>query len=148
MDYPAWRQVFLDQPAEPGPWQPMPLTSSHQRVPPSAAQLAAKGVESAHVTRYRVIVEISLNHSAQPSPYNRYRFMASSHQCFTNDCQHYMHPLLDSQPDELEAATVLTTAVREAEKVKGLRLSRSTFPASSRSISSKRSQVPPAKPVA
>jgi hypothetical protein len=64
--------------------------------------------------------------------------MASSHQRLTNDCQRYTHPLLDSQPDDLEAAAILTTAVREAEKVEGFRLSCSTFPASLRSISSKR----------
>ena len=115
----------------------MPLTSSHQRVSPNAAHLAAERIQPTHVARNRIVVKISIDHSPQPMRYNWNRLMASPHQRFADVRQRCAHPLLDCQSDDLEAAAVLTAAVREAEKVEGFRLSQSTFPASLRGVSSK-----------
>ena len=137
MDHPTWRKIFLDHPAEPRPLQLVPLTSSHQRMPPSAAHFCAEGVQPTHIAWYCVVIEISFYHSPQPASYNRDRFMASSHQSLTYRRQRCTHPLLDCQPDDLETFAILATAVRKTEKVKCLRLSSSTFPASFRSVSPK-----------
>lgn len=140
MDYTARGHVFSYQAVEPSPRQSMSLASAQQGVTPRAAHLAEKPRQSAHVTRHRMIIEVPANRTAQPSTHNRHRFVSPSHQRFANVCQRCSHPFLDRQPDELETATRLTTAVREAEKVECFRPSHSPLPALLHSESSKADQ--------
>ncbi len=57
--------------------------------------------------------------------------MASSHQCFPNDRQRRAHALLDRQSDDFEAPIIAppAAAMCEAQKVEGLWLADTTFPA-------------------
>jgi hypothetical protein len=84
-----------------------------------------------------MVVEVPPDDATQPAPYNWHRFVTPSHQGGSNRCQRCAHPFLDRQPDDFETGGMLTTAVRESQKVEGFRLSLATLPALLRGIASK-----------
>ena len=140
MNYSAWRDEFPYQATETTPWQSMALTSTQQGMPPSAAYLTEKPRQPIHVSRHRVVVQISCNHPVQPFTHDRNWFVTTPHQRFSNRCQRCTHPFLYRQPDDMEICTVIPTAVREAEEVECFRLSCFPLPALLRSESTKSDQ--------
>lgn len=57
----------------------MSLASTQQCMSPSATYLTAHTSQTVQISRYSVVVDVSLNHAIQPLAHNGDGFMPSSH---------------------------------------------------------------------
>ena len=60
------RYVAVGEPVEALPGQPVPLAPPKQGMPPGAANLTAKALQSSEIAWDRMVVEVTLHHAAQP----------------------------------------------------------------------------------
>ena len=62
------RKPAMDQTKKPSPGQGTTLAASPKRAEPVPQDLTAKGIQTIHVARHRVVVEPALDNRAQPPP--------------------------------------------------------------------------------
>src|SRR5262249_42486385 len=62
------RKPATDETKKPSPGQGTTLAASPKRTKPVSENLTAKGIQTVHVARHRVVVEPALDHRAQPPP--------------------------------------------------------------------------------
>jgi hypothetical protein len=75
MQNPAWRDVLTGEASEPGPVEPVPLTSPQQGMPPSAADLATETIQSQQVCRNCMVREVAIQDPLKPPANDRHGFV-------------------------------------------------------------------------
>ena len=75
MQNPAWRDVLTGEAIETGPVEPVPLTSTQQGMPPGAADLTAKAVQSQQVRRNCMVRKVAIQDPLKPLANEGHRFM-------------------------------------------------------------------------
>jgi hypothetical protein len=133
MEYALNRNPALGKGSEPIPGHAALLTATPKRQPPVPRNLFAKLSHAASVTRYRVVVEVSLNERSEPLASLLNRIVLAGEELLLDLPQLCSHPLARRLPQDHKAPLLarLPAQVRETEKVERLRFLLSTlFPIS------------------
>ena len=111
----------------------MLVTAPHERLSPGAGDFRSEAVQAFEIARHRVVVEVAPQDAAQPFSLLLDWRVTLFPQSLPNGRQRRAHPLLDGAPDDGKSAlSGLAADVREAEKIKRLRLAQSlAFPVGS-----------------
>jgi hypothetical protein len=106
------------------PSHPAPLTAASNHPQPAFANLEPKTPETGEIAGYSVIVEVALNYTPQPFPDFRQRLMHPLPKRDLHLFQLGEESLSNgfAQHEELAVLPGLSAYVREAQKVKRLRL--------------------------
>jgi hypothetical protein len=102
MQDPAWRDVLAGEAIEPRPVEPVPLASPQQSVPPSAAHLVSKAVQSQQVGRNCMVRKVAIQDPLQPRTHDRHRFVPPLVELVADRGQRCSHTLLGRQSHDLE----------------------------------------------
>src|SRR5688572_26686545 len=101
---PSARDVHVHQSEEPRPGQPPPLAPTPKRAVPAPEYLGPKAVQTIHVARDRVVVEVATNDGLQPLPRDRHWFVPAAAQRLLNFPQFRGEPRTDGLALDDEAA--------------------------------------------
>src|SRR5215469_17953712 len=66
MEYPRFREPMIHEPKDPGPVGPVRLTPASECPSPEPQHPLAEYLQSLHVSRDRVVVEVTLNDRLEP----------------------------------------------------------------------------------
>jgi hypothetical protein len=122
MQNPAWRDVLTGEAIEPGPVEPVPLTSPEQGMPPSAADLASETIQSQQVCRNCMVREVAIQDPLKPPANDGHGFVPSLKELLTDRGHRCPHTLLGRQSHDLELSLLVrSTTMREPQEVERLR---------------------------
>src|SRR5450755_4544187 len=103
----------------------MPLTATPERLQPRARHFPSRRLERSDISPNSLIVEVPLDHRAQPVPGLGNPFVPALAQFLPHCLQFATQPLFVRLPLDLEPATSpgLPPDMRESQKIEDLRLS-------------------------
>jgi len=121
--------------------KPITLAASLKGLPPETAYRQTKTAKTYQVPRYRVVIEVTAQHTFEPLPLNPDKVMTSAPQLLTDSKKRRTHTLFDGQSQYLEVTpSADTTTVGETQEIKRLRFSQTSFPAIRHSKTTKLNQ--------
>src|SRR5678816_4939681 len=105
MQNPRRRQVVIGNQVETLPRHAMPLTATPKRRQPGPHHLPPEHPKRLEISRYRMIVEVTLHHRPQPFPGLRHTLMPPLAQLLLHYLQFAPQPLFDRLSSNPEPAT-------------------------------------------
>src|SRR5579863_1480746 len=122
MQNPRRRQVTIHDRTEPLPRVAIPLASTPERRQPHAGHLPLERPQGREVSRYRVIVEVTLHHRPQPLPVCDHPLMPALAEFLLDCLQFAPQPLLRGLSPNREPVALpgLPATVREPQKIESL----------------------------
>jgi hypothetical protein len=124
MEYTRLRKPTICKTLHPRPTQMMPLAAMNQHRPPEPHQPIAESIQAVGVSRYRVVVEVTLHDRSEPFAGERNRIVHAVAKLLLEFQQLGSHPLADGLALQSKAPIpVLPADMREAQKIKRLRFS-------------------------
>jgi len=123
MKYPNEGNVARDDSPEPGPGHATMLTTPPQSMQPSPSDIPSECAQASVIARYGVVVEVALNHAAQPLADHRDRLVLSAVQRLSQLLEGGAHSLGNGQPlhGESTVRPLGRTDMCESQEVERLR---------------------------
>src|ERR1035437_1533946 len=143
MEYTRLRKPTICQTLHPRPTQMMPLASMNQHRPPEPHRPIAESIQAVGVSRYRVVVEVTLHDRSEPFAGERNRIVHAVAKLLLEFQQLGSHSLADGLALQSKAPIpVLPADMREAQEIERLRFS---FSSSSPVLFGKSPELDPAR---
>jgi len=123
MKYPNEGNVARDDSPEPGPGHATMLTTPPQSMQPSPSDIPSECAQASVIARHGVVVEVALNHAAQPLADHRDRLVLSAVQRLSQLLEGGAHSLGNGQPlhGESTVRPLGRTDMCESQEVERLR---------------------------
>ena len=143
MEHTRLRKPTIRQTLHPGPIQMMPLATMNQHRPPEPHQPISESMQAVGVSRYRVVVEVTLHDRFEPFAGKRNRVVHAVAKLLLEFQQLGSHPLADCLTLYRKVPVlVLPADVRETQEIKRFRLA---FPSSFPVLLGKSPELDPAR---